>query len=182
MVIGSSLKGLLQMDEYREIADKLRFKSEKGLTRIRFLLTHPIVADFRAKQEKRSPTAIGDEIITSLQTLQTWSVPPENVRLYLGTPTCFAIKTTRQMLINPYPYMSVSYDSPCLTLEYSSEGGSERPGYFFDEFNSRHFGAWDTDLSVPITGYDDTINRCRSMLPEYASMVETLLAKGKTFG
>ena len=64
-------------------------------------------------------------------------VPPQNVRLYLGTPTCFAIKTTRQMLINPYPYISVSFDSPCLHVEYSITSGVDRPGYFFDEFNSR---------------------------------------------
>jgi hypothetical protein len=179
MVIGSSLKGLLQKDEYREIAEKLKFKSEKGLTRIRFLLTHPIVADFRASQEKRRPTEIGEEIILSLETLQRWNIPPQNVRLYLGTPTCFAIKTSRQMLINPYPYISVSYDSPCLTLEYSPEGGAERPSYFFDEFNSRHFGAWDTDLAVPIEDYGKTISHCKAKLSEYAQMVESILATGK---
>src|ERR1019366_5516301 len=47
MVIGSSLKGLLQKDEYKEVAEKLRFKMGHKVD-VRFMLTHPIVADFRA--------------------------------------------------------------------------------------------------------------------------------------
>ncbi len=181
LVIGSSLKGLLQKEEYQEIAEKLRFKMERGLVKVKFLLTHPIVADFRASQENRRPTEIGLEIISSLETLKAWGVDCSNVRLYLGTPTCFAIKTTRQMLINPYPYISVSFDSPCLILEYSSESGSDRPEYFFDEFNSRHFGAWDTELAVHIRDYDETIGHCRGLLGEYAKSVESLLSRGKSF-
>jgi hypothetical protein len=181
MVVGSSLKGLLQKEEYKDIATKLQFKSQKGLTRVKFILTHPIVADFRASQENRRPTEIGLEIIKSLEVLREWGIDCADVRLYLGTPTCFAIKTTRQMLINPYPYISVSFDSPCFIVEFSSEGGTERPGYFFDEFNSRHFGAWDTDLSVHIYNYDTTIKHCKKMLNEYAASVQQLISKGKTF-
>ena len=94
--------------------------------RIKYLLTHPIVADLRASQENRRPTEIGLEILRSLEVLKSWGTDCANVRLYLGTPTCFAIKTTRQMLLNPYPYVSVSFDSPCLTLEYSPDGGADR--------------------------------------------------------
>jgi hypothetical protein len=180
-IVGSSLKGLLQKEEYKEIAGKLRFKMERGLVRLKFLLTHPIVADLRASQENRRPTEIGLEVIKSLETLKEWGVDCANVRLYLGTPTCFAIKTTRQMLINPYPYISVSFDSPCFILEYSSESGSDRPGYVFDEFNSRHFGAWDTDLAVHISNYDEIINYCRDHLGEYSKMVADLLERGKRF-
>jgi len=177
LVIGSSLKGLLQKEEYKEIAAKLRFK--QGLIKVKYLLTHPIVADFRANQENRRPTEIGLEIIKSLETLREWKVDCANVRLYVGTPTCFAIKTTRQMLINPYPYISVSFDSPCLLLEYSSEGGAERPGYFFDEFNSRHFGAWDTDLAVHIKDFDKAISYYYEKLSDYSVQVSDLLEEGK---
>jgi hypothetical protein len=177
MVVGSSLKGLLQKEEYKEIADKLRFK--QGLIKVKYLLTHPIVADFRASQENRRPTEIGLEIIKSLETLQKWKVDCSNVRLYLGTPTCFAIKTTHQMLVNPYPYISVSFDSPCLLLEYSPESGAERPGYFFDEFKSRHFGAWDTDLAVHINDFDDTIAYYSAKLEEYSKQVTNLIDEGK---
>lgn len=177
MVVGSSLKGLLQKEEYRDIADKLRFK--QGLIKVKYLLTHPVVADFRASQENRRPTEIGLEIVKSLETLRDWGVDCCNVRLYLGTPTCFAIKTTRQMLINPYPYISVSFDSPCLLLEYSPESGSERPGYFFDEFNSRHFGAWDTDLAVHIQDYNQAISYFNGKLGEYSHQVASLIEERK---
>ncbi len=179
VIIGSSLKGLLQLSEYRAIADKIKFKVSAGVS-VKFLLTHPIVADFRANQENRRPTEIGREIIASLETLRGWGVPCEQVRLYLGTPTCFAIKTSREMIVNPYPYISVSYDSPCLSLQSSAESGLGRPGYFFDEFNSRHFGAWDTDLAVEIRDYSETIDNCRAHLGAYAESVEALISRGKT--
>ena len=178
MVVASSLKGLFQKEEYRQVAEKLRFKATNGLVNVRFLLTHPAVADFRAKQESRGPEEIGMEIIGSLEQLKEWPRERCEVRLYLGTPTCFAIKTTRKMLINPYPYVSVSYDSPCLILEYSPEGGTDRPAYIFDEFNTRHFGAWDTDLSIRVTDFDEAIARFRSELDQYAKKVEEILAFG----
>ena len=181
-IVGSSLKGLLQKEEYKVISEKLKFKSDKGLVQIRFLLTHPIVADFRANQENRGGTEIGMEIISTLKQLKDWNRNYCQVKLYLGTPTCFALKTSRQMLINPYPYISVSYDSPCLLLEFSPDTSStDRPCYFFDEFNSRHFGAWDTDLSIEVKDFDKTINHCRSMLNDYAKNVENLLSQGKSF-
>ena len=55
IVIGSSLKGLLQKEEYKDVKEKLFFKMDKGLVKVKFLLTHPIVADFRASQENRLP-------------------------------------------------------------------------------------------------------------------------------
>lgn len=177
MVVGSSLKGLLQKEEYEDIAAKLKFKQQPGNVKVKYLLTHPIFADFRASQENRRPTEIGVEILKSLDTLRHWGTDPHNVRLYLGTPTCFAIKTSRQMLVNPYAYTSVSYDSPCLLLE---EGGAGSPSYFFDEFSARHFGAWDTDLAVQIHDYDRTISQCSEALHEYARRVDELISAGKS--
>jgi hypothetical protein len=179
MIIGSSLKGLLQKDEYAEFSKKLKFKYERGIVRIKFLLTHPILADLRASQEQRRPTEIGLEIIKSLEVLKSWEIPASSVRLYLGTPTCFAIKTSRQMLVNPYPYASTSFDSPCLILENHPEGSPSRLGYFFDEFNSSHFGAWDTDMSVQFADYDDVINLYRGSLHHYAESINDLLIEGK---
>jgi len=178
MVVGSSLKGLFQKEEYKEIAEKIRVKADSGSAKVRFLLTHPVVADFRARQENRRPKDIGQEIIRSLETLKEWPQEHCEVKLYLGTPTCFAIKTTQKMLINPYPYVSVSYESPCLILERSS--GAEREPYFFDEFRSRHFGAWDTDLSVPVRDFDEAIGRYRSQLEDYAKKVEEILSSDPT--
>jgi hypothetical protein len=179
IIIGSSLKGLLQKEDYSEIREKIQFKIQKADTSIKFLLTHPIVADFRASQENRRLGEIGNEILESLRILNSWGTKPENVKLYLGTPTCFAIKTSRQMLINPYPYISVSFDSPCLHLEYESAKRIENSGYFFDEFNSRHFGAWDSDLSIKIKDFSQTINHIQSNLTNYSQMVNTIIDEGK---
>jgi len=179
VVVGSSLKGLLQNEEYAYIARKLFFK--QGLVRVKFLLTHPIMADFRAKQESRPMTEIGREIVRSLELLRTEGTRPHNVRLYLGAPTCFAIKTSTRMLINPYPYASVSFDSPCMLLEYAPEAGIDRQSYFFDEFNARHFGAWDTELAVQISDFDSVISSCNARIDEWSRLADDVMRRGKNF-
>jgi hypothetical protein len=170
MVIGSSLKGLLIKEKYREIADKLRFKLENKVT-VKFLLTHPIVADLRAGQEGRRSSEIGAEIIESLEELRRWKVPAENVRLYRGTPTCFAIKTEKQMLLNPYPYGEVAYDSPCLIVDTSNRN----PSYIYHEFDQSHFGAWDTKVAVKISDdYNETISQLQRDLEKYAENISDM--------
>jgi hypothetical protein len=173
MIIGSSLKGLLQLDDYKEIAAKLRFKLERGGVAVKFLLTHPVVADLRAGQEARRSAEIGKEIIDSLRTLQEWKVPPEYVRLYRGTPTCFAIKTGTQMLLNPYPYGAVAYDSPCLIVKTTGDN----PSYFYDAFDKSHFGAWDTKVAAKIYNYDETIRELQNKLDIYAKTVAEMFEK-----
>lgn len=171
MIVGSSLKGLLQQKEYEEIADKLRFKINKGGVTVKFLLTHPVVADLRARQEGRGFTEIGTEIINSLRKLQEWKALPENVRLYKGTPTCFAIKTRAKMFLNPYPYGAVAYDSPCLVVETSEE----HPSYFYEAFDKSHFRSWDTDVATKIFDYDQTIHELQNKLTAYAKLVSEML-------
>jgi hypothetical protein len=169
MIIGSSLKGLLKKEKYKEFANKLRFKMNHNVT-VRFLLTHPLVADLRAGQEGRRSTEIGTEIIESLQTLKEWEAPPEHVRLYRGTPTCFAIRTEDHMLLNPYPYGEVAYDSPCFIVTTSQD----RPSYIYHEFDKSHFGAWDTKVSVKIYNYDEAINDLQRNLATYSKAVSDL--------
>lgn len=179
MVIGSSLKGLLQKGEFRDIGTALKRKVDNEEVTVKFLLTHPIVADFRAKQENRAFTAIGEEIVKTLEELKEWKREYCKVRMYVGTPTCFAIKTSQRMLINPYPYVATSYESPCLVLERSQEVTLDRQGYFFDVFNERHFGAWETDLSVEITDFQKVIDDCKQALQAWSLAAEQVLAKGK---
>jgi hypothetical protein len=171
MIIGSSLKGLLQREEYREIANKLDFKIHSGGVRVKFLLTHPVVADLRAGQEARQPGEIGREIIDSLLMLKQWNVKAENVRLYKGTPTCFAIRTKERMLLNPYPYAATSMDSPCLIVETTEQ----HPGYFYDAFKKSHFGAWDTNAVTRIYDYDQIIDELQHKLTAYSEMVSKML-------
>lgn len=171
MIVGSSLMGLLQKEEYTEIADKLRFKIDRGGVRVKFLLTHPVVADLRAGQEARGSGEIGGEIIKSLRLLKDWNVPTENVRLYKGTPTCFAIKTGHKMLLNPYPYGAVAYDSPCIIVETAAD----HPSYFYTEFNKSHFRGWNTNVATRIYNYDETICELQEKLPTYADIISQML-------
>jgi len=170
MIIGSSLKGLLKKDKYKEIADKIRFKIERGGVTVKFLLTHPVVADLRAGQEGRRSSEIGAEIIESLEELKRWGVPNENVRLYRGTPTCFAIKTETEMLLNPYPYGEVAYDSPCIIVRTTANN----PSYFYHEFDQSHFGAWDTKVAVKIRDYNEAIGELQRNLDRYANTVSEM--------
>ena len=169
-IIGSSLKGLLQNADFKEIREKLEFKMRSANVRVKFMLTHPSVADLRAKQEQRELTDIGKEIVQTLELLRDWNVPTRDVKLYLGTPTSFAIMTTRKMLINPYSYMGPAYHSPCLILE----AGSDHHHYFFDEFKIYHFGAWNTQMSTQINNYDEEIQKHSSRLHEYAEGIKKL--------
>lgn len=173
MVIGSSLKGLLKKENYKTIAEKLKFKQSNGKVAVKFLLTHPMVADLRAGQEGRRSSDIGREIIESLKTLRDWKVPVENVRLYKGTPTCFAIKTEKKMLLNPYPYGGVAYDSPCLIVEFSEDDTS----YFYRAFNTAHFGAWDTNVAVKITNYNEKIKLLENNLEKYVAVIKKIEEK-----
>ena len=170
MIVGSSLKGLLKKDKYKEIAEKLHFKVAQGGVVVKFLLTHPVVADLRAGQEGRQSSDIGAEILESLRTLRDWKVPPENVRLYRGTPTCFAVRTENQMLLNPYPYGEVAYDSPCFIIKTSQEN----PSYIYHEFEKSHFGAWDTKVAVKIFNFDETISDLEKNLNKYAQIVSQM--------
>ncbi len=141
LIVGSSLRGLLQEDdqEYEHARRVLKRRKDEGV-RVRFLVTHPRVADLRARQENRDFTDIGTETMDSIEILvDTWGILPKDIKLYMGTPTCFGVKTSRAMLLNPYPFMKEAYASPCwiarkpgtslsiFALAISKRGTAERP-------------------------------------------------------
>jgi hypothetical protein len=164
MIIGSSLLGLLNLDRFKDIAEKIRFKILSAKVNVKFLLTHPVFADLRVRQESRNPKSIGKEIIKTLMKLQEWGVPEENVKLYKGAPTCFAIRTTSKMFLNPYPYIAPAYDSPCLIIETSSN----TPSYFYNAFDRAHFGAWETVVAEKIGDYNTIIEKLEGNLDKYS--------------
>ena len=173
MVVGSSMKGLLQNDDFKEARQTLKFKINSAKVRVKFLLTHPAFADFRAKQERREPTEIGKEILSSLRILKEWEIKPSDVKLYMGTPTSFAMITSKKMLVNPYPYMFQAYNSPCfvLTCDHGPHGC-----YIYDEFKAHHFGAWDTEMAVPVIDFDQEIERHESRLQSYYKNIGDLFS------
>src|SRR5262249_25624903 len=74
IVVGSSLKTLLfnHNPEFNDARRVLKMKKDDVL----FLLTHPCIADLRARQENRAFGDIGSEILKSLDLLlNTWKVP-----------------------------------------------------------------------------------------------------------
>jgi hypothetical protein len=166
IVAGSSLRGLLQEDEaeYANARDLLKRKAKSGV-RVRFLLTHPMIADLRAKQEGRNPTDIGKEIVESLDTLtgQDWNVAKGSIKLYMGTPTCFGIKTSMAALLNPYPFMREAFASPCLIVR--------KGGYFYESFHVSHFRAWTSALALPAP---TQLSDLRQELGAYSDAVQKL--------
>jgi hypothetical protein len=170
-LVGSSLLGLLQEadSEYEEARAVLQ-EQLRGGAKLHFLLTHPIIADLRARQENRHFTGIGHEIITSLRILiDEWKIDRSWIRLYKGTPTCFGIRTGEAMLLNAYPYMKEAYASPCLI--------ALKGGYFYDHYDNTHFRAWSSAMAQPVPADLDDLDR---QLPTFAKRIAELLELGET--
>jgi len=167
MIVGSSLRGLLQeYDNEYERARELLKRKVADRVRVRLLLTHPVVADLRARQEDRNLKDIGREIVESLTLLlKDWKVSPTHLRLYVGTPTVFAIKTGDAMLLNTYPYMKEAVASPCMIVA--------RPGYIYDRYLDDHFRAWNSAMAIEPPADPAELLR---QLDRYAEQVTLLLA------
>jgi hypothetical protein len=138
MFVGSSLKTLIFDDQYADLRSVISARAEK----MRFLITHPCVGDLRARQENRAPGDIPREIMSTVNRLVVLQVPLTNIRLYLGTPTCFGIKTRKAMLLNPYPYRAEAPTSTTFIVRKS--------GYIYEQFSRQHFSAYDTAMATPI--------------------------------
>ncbi|HEX7191583.1 MAG TPA: hypothetical protein VF381_08415 [Thermoanaerobaculia bacterium] len=170
IILGSSLLGLVQESnsEYEEARKILRQRIEEKV-KIQFLLTHPIIADLRARQENRRFTEIGYEIIESLRTLVgEWGVQRDAIRLYKGTPTSFGIRTERAMLLNPYPYMKEAHASPCML--------ALKGGYFYDHYDNSHFRAFGSAMAHAVP---EDLEALAKELPEYARRISQLLELGE---
>lgn len=166
VVVGSSLKGVLP-DEYSPFAELV----QRDPGAVKFVLTHPVVADLRARQEGRRLTAIGEEIVDRLRLLERIGVPATNVYLYRGAPTCFSIMCPelKIMLLNPYPYEAVAWDAPCLLVRWD-----EGKGYLYESFRVHHFGRIEA-RSVMTEQLDDltrSADELESMLGRYKEVVE----------
>lgn len=179
VVVGSSLKGLLHPGGTdwvtRAILRERVSRQQAGQTEpartTDFVLTHPAFADLRADQENRAKQDIALEVIESLLYLSEWDAPPGTVHLYLGTPTCFGILADDQMILNPYPYADVAFQSPCLLLR---EGG-----YFFNAFVNSHFGIIDRTMVVRLSDLPADIGDLHWSLPDFQRRTDQLLACAK---
>ena len=178
VVVGSSLKGLIHRggtDAHtrsilKERVRRQREDSEAAIT-TDFVLTHPAFADLRAEQENRAKQDIGREVIKSLMYLNDWEVPPSSVHLYLGTPTCFGILADDRMVLNPYPYADVAFESPCLLLKDS--------GYFFNAFAKSHFGVLDRTMVVRLSELPSDIGDLYLSLAKFRDRTDELLSTAR---
>jgi len=192
-IIGSSLKHLLHGNSDRAITEHFKYivQGPKNL-KVRFMLTHPAVADLRARQENERDKKIGEEIIQSLEILKEWNVSPRRVYLWLGTPTCFAIRAGNNarswstILINFYPSTTPAYDNPCILLNRNK---SESEEWLFNAWNKTIFEQLDTDWSdddprrenirVGLDcGWDIAIGYLKANLHRYTENVTKLVQQG----
>ncbi|MBI4516420.1 MAG: hypothetical protein HY699_11470 [Deltaproteobacteria bacterium] len=111
--VASSLRGVIE-DDPKYAAQLERIIASRGKAEMRFLLTHPIFSELREAQESRPPGGIAVEILHAIAWLEDRGVPPSDIRVYKGTPTCFMVASSERMLINPYPYQREAYRSFCI--------------------------------------------------------------------
>jgi hypothetical protein len=179
IVIGSSLKELIHPDtgnsSTREILRRRvsvqRANGTGPTVTTDFVLTHPAFADLRASQEDRAKQDIAQEIFESLIYLEEWEALPGIVHLYLGTPTCFGVLADDQMILNPYAYADVAFQSPCLLLQ---DGG-----YFFNTFVNSHFGILDRTMVVRLSDLPADIGDLHWDLSEFQRRTDDFLKFAK---
>lgn len=164
-VIGSSLLGLLVDRHFTHVVDLLKKKIKKDVE-LKFMMTHPLFADFRAAQEGRDPKDIGNEIIASLREILNQfdnSNSLVSVYLYRGTPSIFGICTSESMLLNPYPYGRQAYESPCFELVHG------KPAYNF--YRQAHFQTQFAGKIERIDLSDESIDILQKIIPKFAESV-----------
>ena len=115
-------------------------------------MTHPAFAYLRQDLEKlysrrREQFSIAKEIYNSVRQLKELGAEPENIQFVKGTPTCFGIKTSKKMLINPYPYQDQALGSFCLFIANDLNRDE-----LYRSFERSHF-IWDSPNTVAIESF-----------------------------
>ena len=153
-IVGTSFRGLLWPSIGEEkLMKSLSEKIINSECKVRFLLTHPAFAHLRQSLEgiqRREEFHIAQEILDTLLIFKRAGVEHKDVRFVKGTPTIFGIKTSKYMLINPYPSQRQAFKS--LTLLIDSDNGENQ---VYQAFDHAHFqGVWDGRNVDILEGYD----------------------------
>lgn len=157
-IVGTSLRGLLGEDVGdQRFRDVLREHfARTGVTkntrpRIRILMTHPAFAYLRQDLEKfqarNEEFSIEFEIYKSVLQLRDLGARPEHIQFVKGTPTCFAVKTSRTMLLNPYPYQDMALGSFCLVVSNDTNRDE-----IYRSLDRSHF-IWDSPNTVKLHAF-----------------------------
>jgi hypothetical protein len=156
--VGTSLRGLFWEElgnAETEVGQVLagRLKEEDRTCKFRFLLTHPAFAHLRQELERlhrRDDFQIKMEIRESVKRLLAMGAKPEEIHFVKATPTCFSMKTSTHMLINPYPLENQALASFCLVV-----GNTERRNTIYSSFEENHF-IFDSANCERLGGPDDS--------------------------
>ncbi len=110
----TSMRGFMATDTNDFHSPRLLEELVGSNCSLHIMMTHPDIAERRAKQEKRPPEAIGGEVRGTVTQLAAIGVRDEQMKFYRGAPTLFGIATSDSMLLNPYPLENESHR--CMTL------------------------------------------------------------------
>jgi hypothetical protein len=152
--VGTSLRGLIGVNDGSEKILEIIAEKVKTEVSLKFLLIHPAFAPLRERYEKkrrRPENSVAREILDVIHTLREKGVQSKSIKFFLGTPTCFGIKTSKYMLLNPYPYQEPSLRTFCITV--SKETGN---GEIYNAFEVNHFNdIWESTNVVDLEGFDE---------------------------
>ncbi len=139
-IVGTSLRGFF----WEEVGDpevaeifKAKAKEQNRSLKFKIILTHPAFSDLRQKLERLhrpEDFQISMEIRESVERLLEFGIKPAEIHFARATPTCFAIKTTSYMLINPYPIENQALASFCIIV-----GNDEGRNQIYSSFAENHF-------------------------------------------
>ena len=190
-LVGTSLRGLLHPHIGDEIFQKIlkdkfaAIKEGRSSVRIRIMLTHPAYAYLRQNLEnlfaRKEEFSIAQEIYEAVLQLMDLGAESHNIQFIKGTPTCFGVKTSRAMLINPYPYQDQALGSFCLIT--SNEPNRD---HIYRSFDKTHF-IWDSPNTVSlksftVQGMEEVFHKNLQELmpsPPYVMVKEQDLEKGQ---
>lgn len=140
--VGTSLRGLFWKELGKSETEvgqvlKERLQENPRSCRFKFLLTHPAFSHLRQDLERLhrpEDFQIKMEIKDSVKRLLGMGAKPEEIHFVKATPTCFSIKTSSHMLINPYPLENQALASFCLIV-----GNTEGRNSIYSSFEENHF-------------------------------------------
>jgi AraC-like DNA-binding protein len=145
-IVGSSMKGLLQIPDRLHGADSIGAAVKKGCD-VKILCTHPSRVDERAEQEGRAYGSINGELGINISDLRYSGLTSENLRWCRAAPTVFGICTSDRMLLNPYPYGLEAFRSLSMIFR-RSPGSDER---IFEHYEEAHFKkAWERGVTLDL--------------------------------
>ena len=166
-IVGTSLLGALDPSNRSEEKQKLMellLRKKRDNVRIDALLMHPAYGEFRERVENRGRAAVAKDIQRTL--VELVEAPStggggvhangeerktlyglDNVKLYPGVVTAFAIFTKRAMLLNTSTLTGPVYDNVAIIIRDTAD-----PNSIYKKFRACHFDEpWKSEKTITLT-------------------------------